>query len=300
MDVAGVEAERDPPVGSVQHACSPLDRPVPGESRPVELQGFRRDVGARLVERGPTGRRKVLSLLVAEVRLGRAQVRPIGLSLDAIGSDRDQVVTDALASGLPQQLLNDPFALFVLTFAELVMPDSSLRVRDVHRGPVPVAESTPDRIVAVERDRIPDPHVLCGLAHVVDVALERELGRVDANNDQPPVAVLLGPRADVSQRAEPVDAGVRPEIDDNDLLTDVRRGERRRIEPTGRPVETGQVTLDGQRSRPCVPEHAEQAHFAPPTSMTAWAKASGASWRRLCPIPPSIVRCEYLPENFLA
>src|SRR5688572_18616296 len=30
MDVAGVVAERDPPVGSVQHARPPLDRPVPG------------------------------------------------------------------------------------------------------------------------------------------------------------------------------------------------------------------------------------------------------------------------------
>src|SRR5437867_4468203 len=167
----------------------------------VELQRIRRDVGTRLVERGPTGRRKVLRLLVAEVRLGRPQARPIGLSLETIGSDRDQVVTDALASGLAQQLLNDPFALFVLTLPELVVPDSSLRVGDVHSGPVPVAESTPDRIVAVERDRIPDPDVLRGLAHVVDVALERELGRVDANNDEPPVAVLLGPRADVSQRA---------------------------------------------------------------------------------------------------
>jgi hypothetical protein len=29
MDVAGVEAERDPPVGSVEHACPPLDRPSP-------------------------------------------------------------------------------------------------------------------------------------------------------------------------------------------------------------------------------------------------------------------------------
>src|SRR6266478_3185655 len=36
------------------------------------------------------------------------------------------------------------------------------------------------------------------------------------------------------------------------------------------------------------------------TSTTAWAKASGASWGRLCPMPPSMVRCVYLPENFLA
>jgi hypothetical protein len=34
--------------------------------------------------------------------------------------------------------------------------------------------------------------------------------------------------------------------------------------------------------------------------MTAWVKASGASWGRLCPTPPSMVRCEYLPENLPA
>ena len=36
------------------------------------------------------------------------------------------------------------------------------------------------------------------------------------------------------------------------------------------------------------------------TSATAWAKACGASWGRLCPMPPSIVRCSYLPENLPA
>jgi hypothetical protein len=37
MDVAGVEAERDPPVGSVQHACPPLDRPVPDRAHWLSL-----------------------------------------------------------------------------------------------------------------------------------------------------------------------------------------------------------------------------------------------------------------------
>src|SRR5438445_6933183 len=230
----------------------------------VEPQRSRCDVGARLVERCTTGSRKVLSLLVAEVRLRRSQGRPVSLSLVTIGSDRDQVVTDALASGVAEQLLNDPFALFVLTLAELVMPDSTLRVGDVYRRPVLVAESAPDRIVTVERDRIPDPHVLRGLPDVVNVLFERELRRVDADHDQSLIFVLLGPRADIGERAEPVDAGVRPEIDKNDLFTQVRCVERWRIEPTGRPIEIGQVTFDGQRSRPGVAAYAEQTHLAPP------------------------------------
>ena len=36
------------------------------------------------------------------------------------------------------------------------------------------------------------------------------------------------------------------------------------------------------------------------TSMIAWAKACGASCGRLCPMPPLIVLCSYLPENLLA
>ncbi len=38
----------------------------------------------------------------------------------------------------------------------------------------------------------------------------------------------------------------------------------------------------------------------PSMSTIAWAKACGASWGRLCPTPPSITRCAYLPENLPA
>ena len=91
----------------------------------VELQLIGCDKGARFVEPGTAGRRKVLSLLVAKVGLGRRQIRPVGLSLETIGSDGDQVVSDAVASTLAQQQLDDPFALFVSALAELVMADSS-------------------------------------------------------------------------------------------------------------------------------------------------------------------------------
>ena len=37
-----------------------------------------------------------------------------------------------------------------------------------------------------------------------------------------------------------------------------------------------------------------------PTSRIASVNASGASWGTLCPMPPSIVRCAYGPENLLA
>jgi hypothetical protein len=51
VDVAGVEAEGDSPIGPVQRARPPLDRPVAGERPLVELQRIRGEVGARLVGR---------------------------------------------------------------------------------------------------------------------------------------------------------------------------------------------------------------------------------------------------------
>ncbi len=218
-------------------------------------------------------------MLVADVCLGRAQVRPVGLRLEAVGLDGDEVVTDALVTGLAQEHLNRPLALVVRTLAEVVLPDSSLCVGDVHGGPVPVAERPPDAVVAVERDRELDPHRLGGLADVLDVALERELGRVHADDDQSPVAVLLRPRADIRERAEPVDAGVRPEVNEDDLAAQVRRDERRRVEPSGRAVETGQAAFGGQGSRPGMTAGAEPAHVAPPVN------ASGASCGTLWPLP---------------
>ena len=120
---------------------------------------------------------------------------------------------------------------------------------------------------------------------------------MDADHDQAAILVLLGPGADVGEGAQPVDAGVRPEVDEHDLPAQILRSERRRIEPAGRPVETGHVALRRQGS---VAAQAEQAHFTAPTSRTASANASGASCGRLCPTPPSMVRCEYGPENFAA
>src|SRR5207237_508279 len=151
VDVARVEAERDPPICLVPYSRPPLGRPV------------------------------------------------AGLSLETVGSDGHQAVTDAVASALAQQPLDDPFALFVLALAELVVPDSSLRVGEVRGRPVPVCEGLPDRVAAVERDRILDAHVLRRPADVVDVLFEWELRRVNADHDQPLVLILPGPGADIAE-----------------------------------------------------------------------------------------------------
>ena len=48
---------------------------------------------------------------------------------------------------------------------------------------------------------------------------------------QPLIAVLGRPRTDVRKSAQPVDAGVRPEVDEDDLAAQALRRERLRVEP---------------------------------------------------------------------
>ena len=199
MDVARVEAERDPPVRRVEHARAALDGPVARESPLVEPQLIRQVVRARLVALGSAGGREVLSLPVPEVGLGTLQVRPVRLSFEAFIGYGDEVVRDSVAAGLAEQPLDDHLALRVAALAELVVADPPFRVGDVHRGPVVVVEGAPDRKVGVERDRILDAHVLRGPTDVVGIVLERELRGVDANDDQPLILVLLVPRTDIAR-----------------------------------------------------------------------------------------------------
>src|SRR5262249_29677844 len=104
-------------------------------------------------------------------------------------------------------------------------------------------------IVAIHCYRIIDPHVLDGPADVVEVLLEFELGRVHADHDQSLVFIFLGPRAYVRKLAPPVDTGIGPEIDENNLPTQLWSRQWLRIEPQGRPPEGGELALIGQFSR---------------------------------------------------
>src|SRR5262245_34449800 len=56
------------------------------------------------------------------------------------------------------------------------------------------------------------------------------------------------PGADVGKRAQPVDAGIGPEIYDHDFSAEGRRGQRRRIEPFVRALKRGQLGLTGRLS----------------------------------------------------
>ena len=62
------------------------------------------------------------------------------------------------------------------------------------------------------------------LGDVGRLALERELGRMDADHDQPVLAVALVPRLHIGDRAQAVDAAVGPEVDHHDLALAAARG----------------------------------------------------------------------------
>src|SRR5438309_5831659 len=110
-------------------------------------------------------------------------------------------MSDAADSGLSQQLLNNHFRLLVFALAELVMSNTPPRVDEIEGRPILVLESTPYRMVVIDRDRIIDPHVLRGSANVIDVFLEFELRRVHADHHQSLIPVFLGPRADIGKGA---------------------------------------------------------------------------------------------------
>jgi hypothetical protein len=60
---------------------------------------------------------------------------------------------------------------------------------EVQRRPGAIGERVPDRVVVVDRDRVLDRPLADRPPHALDVLLERELRRVDADHDQAVVAV---------------------------------------------------------------------------------------------------------------
>jgi hypothetical protein len=142
-------------------------------------------------------------------------------------------------------MLKNPLGVFVVILADAMVANVLVGVDEVQGRPVVVVEGAPDPIVVVDRDLIVNVQVGGGAADVVEVVLEVELGRVHADDHQAVVLVLLGPGADVREGPEPVDAGVGPELDQDDLAAQLGCRRWRRIEPSGRPAKKGQPTSEG-------------------------------------------------------
>src|SRR5205814_7654877 len=71
-------------------------------------------------------------------------------------------------------------------------------------------------------------------------------GGVDADRRQAVVPVLGRPGPKVRERAQPVDAGVGPEVDADDPPAEVLWCQRFRVEPSRRALEGRETTFDPQ------------------------------------------------------
>src|SRR3954449_13057662 len=87
------------------------------------------------------------------------------------------------------------------------------------------------------------------MAHVVEVVLEPELGGVHADDDKPALPILLGPGTDVRQRPQPVHAGVRPDVEQDDAPAKRVRDQRLGVEPDALAVECRERASDWARGR---------------------------------------------------
>src|SRR4051812_18799133 len=125
----------------------------------------------------------------------------------------------------------------------MVVPNTSLCINEVQSWPIAVPERSPDGMLIVHRDRVIDPHLMQGRTNVVDVFLKSELRRMNADHYQSVIPIFLGPGADIRKRPQPIDAGVGPEVDEDDFSAQSRRDEVRRIQPRVRTLERNQLGL---------------------------------------------------------
>ena len=123
------------------------------------------------------------------------------------------------------------FRLLVISFTEMMVTDAALNIDKIVSGPVLVAEGAPDGVVAVDCDRIADLQIGNGVLYIADAFLKRKLRRVHAYDYESLISIFLCPRLDVGDRAKAVDAGIRPEIDQNHLAFETLPRQRRRVQP---------------------------------------------------------------------
>ena len=162
------------------------------------------------------GRREAPALLVAQVRLRRLEVRPSRPApRRRRGRPRPDPSAEVAAPASSSSRWMTRSHSLVRALAEVVVADAPLGVGEVQRRPVVVAERAPDRVVVVDRDRVVDPHRRrprggrCrrpARTGTRACARRRRPGRRRAYRSAQ--ARTYG------QRPQPVDAGVRPEVDE--------------------------------------------------------------------------------------
>ncbi len=253
VDLLRVDGQQDGRDRRVRRRLLVVDGPLPHE-RAGELSVLdqRRAVGAEPRRRDRAGlRRRVVvrarpnrDQRLAQALVLRAQIG-LGIVLERGGLAVGHAGGARRGRGHAEQLADHVLGVVVVAFAEMRVADVALAIGDVVGGPVLVAERVPDVHLVVERDR---PRDVVTLDRVVDVGvdvLEVELGRVDADDDEPGGPVAVVPRPDVRERTLTVDARVRPEVVQHDLAAQLRRRDRRRVDPARRPRPPARRAIPG-------------------------------------------------------
>ena len=137
----------------------------------------------------------------------------------------------------------------VVALAELHVAHMAGGVDQVLGRPVLVLVGVPRGHPVVLGDRIADALAADRRGHVAGVALEGELRRVHADDRQPVRPVRAVPGLQVRQRAQAVDAGVGPEVDEHDPAAQGAERQRAGVEPALVADEVGRraVVLQGGR-----------------------------------------------------
>jgi hypothetical protein len=142
------------------------------------------------------------------------------------GCDRKALLGEQRADGLLRRRV---VALARVHLAQVPAPVDQVLLR-----PVLVPEHVPRQELVVDRDRILHVQPADGVLDIRDDVLERELGRVDADDDEAVLPVARVPRLEVRKRAQAVDARVCPEVDEDDLAAERAHRQRapvRRVQP---------------------------------------------------------------------
>jgi HKD family nuclease len=241
MQVAGVKAVDDAPVRTLEPRGFTLHLPLARQRPGVERHPLGNRITVRTARNDAARRDEALRAIMADVGLRGTKARPVGIGLTAGTFRAHQISGDVARSRFGEQMLDDALGARVVSLAEMRVSNHALRVDEVEGWPVAVVEVAPDRTAAVDGNREAHAELRDGAAHVVEVALEAELRRVNADDDESLVAVFLRPGAYLRQGPLPVDAGVGPELDEHHLAAEVGGGERLRVQPSDGAVERRHV-----------------------------------------------------------
>src|ERR1700733_11983688 len=232
MQVARMKTIDNAAIRFVERRMFGAHGPIAREIPVIESKGRRR-VAVAFVFDDAAGRSEIVGAVVTDIGLRRFDLAAIGGGFRAIRRHRDEIGGEGAVARFGEELLDNPLGLVILAFAEMVVAHAALRIDEIVRRPVFVVERSPDFIVVVDRHRIADMQIRYSGTDVADVALEGEFRRVHANDDEAVILVFLRPGADVRNRAQAVDAGIGPEIDQDHLSLETFGREGWRIEPVG-------------------------------------------------------------------